>query len=611
MIFISKIGIDDALQNCIESSESRRDGEKPLTITTETTGTTETTTGTDTAVDAGPAPAADGDLLDTALATGTAAAPALLTPLQMAAATQRLARDAVRHPAVVARHTAELAAELTRVALGRSEVAPEPGDRRFSDPAWRSNPLYKRLGQGYLAWNRTVTRTVEELEPDPKARLRSRFVTALFTEAVAPTNTLLGNPAALKEAFRTRGRSLYDGARHAAHDLLHNGAMPSMVDTRPFVVGETIAVTPGAVVFRSEVIEVLQYTPTTGEVRERPLLIVPPQINRHYVLDLAPGRSLVEHAVANGQQVFMVVWRNPRPEHRHWGLDTYLSAVLEAMDATLEITGQDDLNLVGVCAGGITTAALLGHLAAVGDRRVHSATFLVTILDWEVPSTVGTMVSRPVVAAAIQASQARGVLSGRDLGRLFAWLRPNDLVWNYWVNNYLMGKNPPAFDVLAWNADATNLPAALHADFMNMAADNALAHPGRVTALGTPVDLGAVTVDNYVVGAVTDHITPWDACYPTVNLLGGESTFVLSSSGHIQALVNPPGNPKARYYTNDHIAPTAEEWRATATEQVGSWWEHWQGWLAPRSGGWRPAPERLGSDAHPAGDPAPGRYVLD
>jgi polyhydroxyalkanoate synthase subunit PhaC len=554
----------------------------------------------------------EGDLLDNAIVAGAAsAAPPVLGPGQVVAAADRLARSAARRPNVVARQAVGLGAEYARILAGRSDVAPARGDRRFTDPAWSSNPVYKRLGQGYLAWNRTVEATIDALDLDERSAMRSHFVSDLVTEAVAPTNTLLGNPAALREARRTRGRSLVDGARHAAHDLRHNGAMPSMVDTRPFVVGETIATTPGAVVFRNDVLELIQYRPSTDQVRSRPVLIVPPQINRHYILDLAPGRSLIEHAVANGQQVFTVVWRNPRPEHRDWGLDTYLAAVLEALEATLDITGQDDLNLVGVCAGGITSAALLGHLAATGDTRVHAATFLVTVLDWDVPSMVGTMTSRPVVAAAIQQSQAKGILDGRDLGRLFAWLRPNDLVWNYWVNNYLLGKNPPAFDVLAWNADTTNLPAALHADFMEMAAENSLAQPGVVTALGTPVDLGAVAMDSYVVGAVTDHITPWTACYPTVNLLGGDSTFVLSSSGHIQALVNPPDNPKARYSTNDAIEPTAEAWRAGATEHVGSWWDHWLGWLEPRSGELRPAPAELGSNRHPAGAPAPGTYVLD
>jgi polyhydroxyalkanoate synthase subunit PhaC len=552
----------------------------------------------------------DGEILDTALATGTATAPALLSPLQVAAAAARLAQQAAKRPNVVARRAASLGAEVVKVAAGRSEVAPAPGDRRFTDPWWQTNPAYKRLGQSYLAWNRTVADTIDELDLDPKSVLRSRFISGLLTEAVAPTNTLLGNPAALKRAVQTRGRSLRDGARHAAHDLRHNGGMPSMVDTRPFVVGETIAVTPGAVVFRNEVLEVIQYMPSTTRVHRRPVLIVPPQINRYYILDLAPGRSLIEHAVAAGQQVFTIVWRNPRPEHRDWDLDTYLTAISEAVDAALDITGQDDLNLVGVCAGGITSAAWLGHLAAGGDQRVHSATFLVTIIDWEVPSTVGTMVSRPVVAAAVQQSQRKGILAGQDLARLFAWLRPNDLVWNYWVNNYLMGQNPPAFDVLAWNADATNLPAALHADFMEMAVENSLARPGGVTALGSPVDLGRVTVDNYVVGAVTDHITPWTACYPTVNLLGGDSTFVLSSSGHIQALVNPPSNPKSRYYTNDAIAPTAEQWRAGAREHTGSWWDNWLEWIEPRAGQQKAAPRKLGNRRYPAGDAAPGRYVL-
>ena len=364
-------------------------------------------------------------------------------------------------------------------------------------------------------------------------------------------------------------------------------------------------------VFRNDLMELIQFDPSTETVALRPLLIIPPWINKYYILDLAPGRSLIEHVVGAGHQVFAISWRNAKPEHRHWDLNTYVAAVLEATDAALEITGSTDLNLLGVCAGGITSAAMLGHLAAVGDKRIKSVSFLVTIIDWDVPSTMGTMISAPVVAASIRQSQAKGILAGEDLSKTFAWLRPNDLVWNYWVNNYLMGKNPPAFDVLAWNGDSTNLPAGLHADFMTIASENAMTKPGTVEVLDTPIDLGQIDCPSYVVGAVTDHITPWQACYETVKLLGGKSEFVLSSQGHIQALVNPVGNPKGKYQTNPSVADTPDAWLEAATENTGSWWEHWTKWLKPKAGKLVPAPAALGSDLNPTGVPAPGTYVLD
>ena len=534
-----------------------------------------------------------------------------LSPAQSAAAAGRVTRTAIRQPRALLRHTARLLWEEAKVVAGRSDVEPDARDRRFSDEAFDDSPLHRRTMQWYLAWNRELYELLDDLDLDAKSTERARFLLGLFTETVAPTNTLVGNPAALRKAWETRGRSLRDGLRHMRWDLLNNGGMPSMVDTRPYVLGDTIAATPGSVVFRNEVLELIQYSPQTEQVRERPLLFVPPQINRYYILDLAPDRSLVEHAVRAGQQVFMVSWRNPDAEMRDWDLDTYLTALLEATDAVRSITGSPDLNLVGVCAGGITTSTLLGHLASVGDERINSATFMVTVLDWSTISTVGTFLSTPTVAASIQRSQQEGVLSGRDLARLFAWLRPNDLVWNYWVNKYLLGENPPQFDVLAWNVDSTDLPAGLHADFMHMAKDNQLAHDGAVEALGTPVSLDAVEVDNFVVGAVNDHITPWQGCYETTRLLGGDSTFVLSNAGHIVAMVNPPGSRKSSYLRNDEtageLAPDA--WRETATQVQGTWWDAWVEWLAERSGAEVDAPTVLGDADHPAILPAPGTYV--
>jgi polyhydroxyalkanoate synthase len=522
-----------------------------------------------------------------------------------------LAKSSVRQPAALLNRMLRIGAEQVRITAGMSDVAPERKDRRFSDEAFENNPLFRRLAQTYLLWNREVHGMVDDLDLDEMTRLRAEFFLNLVTEAAAPTNVLPGNPAAMRKAVETRGKSLVQGLRNVADDFAHNGGMPLMVDSEPFVPGENTAATPGAVVFRNPILELIQYEPTTPKVHEQPLLITPPQINKFYVLDMGPGRSLVEHAVGQGHQTFMISWRNPGPEQRHWDLDAYSNAILEATDAVMEITGADKLNMLGVCAGGMTNAAVLGHLAAIADERIGSASFLVSVLDWAIPSTMASLLTPPAVEAMRQQSDSAGLLDGAELGKIFALMRPNDLVWNYWVNNYLMGDKPAAFDVLAWNCDATNLPAALHNDFLDIAAGNQLTEPGTVEVLGTPIDLGQVSCPSFVVGAVTDHITPWQGCYQTVNLLGGESEFVLSSQGHIQALVNPSGNPKGSYHLNPATPESADEWMADATSHKGSWWDYWATWLEPHGGDLVDPPSELGSETNPVLVAAPGTYVTE
>ena len=394
------------------------------------------------------------------------------------------------------------------MAIGRSAVAPPQGDKRFTDGAWTKNPLYHRLMQSYLIQREALLALVDDVELDHKSRERARFALSLFTEAAAPTNTLLGNPAALAKAAQTRGRSLVDGLRHLVHDLRHNGGMPAQVDTRPFNVGGNLAVTPGQVVYRSEVFELIQYSPSTDQVYRRPLVTIPPQINKFYITDLARGRSLIEYTVASGIPYFAMSWRNPTAAQRDWDLDTYVSACKEAVQVACDISATADANCLGICAGGITMACLLGHLAAAHEPLVHSATFMVAGLDMAQESMIGMLASDAAIKAARNRSQKAGVLDGNDLAKVFAWLRPNDLVWNYWVNNYLLGQNPPAFDILYWNADTTRLPAGLHADFLDLFSSNGLVEPDALEVLGTPVDLGAVTCDTYVVAGATDHIIP-------------------------------------------------------------------------------------------------------
>jgi polyhydroxyalkanoate synthase len=471
--------------------------------------------------------------------------------------------------------------------------------------------VWRRVEQAYLAWHNAVLGSVDSLGLDQKSAARARFVLGQAVEAAAPTNSILGNPAVLRKAWRTRGRSLLDGMRHRIYDVQHNGGMPSQVDTRPFRVGETVAVTKGAVVHRTPMFELIQYAPDGEEVYELPTVIVPPQINRYYFLDLAPGRSLVEYSVSRSIQTFLISWRNPGPEQRDWGIDEYAAATVEAMRAAARICRTEQVNAIGVCAGGMTLSGVLGHLAATGDDLLRSATLAVTILDTQVPSMMNTFASRRTVEAAIARSRRKGVLDGKTLATVFAWMRPNDLVWNYVVNNYLLGENPPAFDVLAWNADVTNLPTTLHAQFMHLWMDNSLLSPGKLEVLGTKVDLSAVKTDLYAVAALTDHIVPWQSSYAATHAFGGAVRFVLSNSGHIQALVNPPDNPKAAMLTNDDTPDEPEAWLAGATRTSGSWWEDWADWTITRSGPSRPAPTELGNRDHPVVVIAPGRYVRE
>ena len=533
-----------------------------------------------------------------------------LTRRQVGAALGRLLGRVAFEPGVVVTGGIDAARQLVGVARGRDDLAPDPSDKRFVDPAWVSNPFYRRLLQAYLVQRDALFRLVDEVGLDPKSRERARLALSLVTEAAAPTNTLLGNPSALAKAWQTRGQSLVAGLRHLRHDLRHNGGMPSMVDTRPFKVGENLALTPGEVIHRGELFELIQYAPAGSRTFRRPLVVIPPQINKYYISDLAPGRSFVEHTVAAGIPYFAISWRNPTPAQRDWDLASYVSACQEAIEVACDVGASSDANVAGMCAGGITLACLLGHLAATDESLVNSATFMVAGLDLSSESTVGLRTAAASIEAARARSQRKGVLDGRDLGRMFAWLRPNDLVWNYWVNNYLLGQNPPAFDILYWNADTTNLTAGLHSDFLDLLGTNGLAVPGSIDVLGTPIDLGKVKCDTYVVAGATDHIIPWTAAYQTTQLVSGGSEFVLGSSGHIQAIVNPPGNRKSRFLTRPGPPPADPlEWRAGATTNEGTWWDHWLRWLGERSGDQRRAPARLGNRHHAPIEAAPGRYV--
>jgi polyhydroxyalkanoate synthase len=440
-------------------------------------------------------------------------------------------------------------------------------------------------------------------------RSRARFVVSILGDALSPTNTLL-NPLALKELFNTGGSSIVKGLGHLLDDLLHNDGLPSQVNKQAFEVGRSLAATPGAVVFRNELLELIQYKPMSEKQYLRPLLIVPPQINKYYIFDLSPDKSFVQYALKNGLQVFVVSWRNPTKAHREWGLSSYVQAAEEAIDVCRAITASKDVNLLGACAGGLTIAALQGHLQAKRQlRKVASATYLVSLLDSQLDSPAMLFADEKTLEAAKRRSYQQGVLDGRDMARVFAWMRPNDLIWNYWINNYLLGKQPPAFDILYWNNDTTRLPAALHGDLIDFFKYNPLIRAGGLEICGTAVDLRKVTVDSFNVAGINDHITPWDAVYRSSLLIGGNKRFILSNSGHIQSILNPPGNPKANYLESGKLSGDPRAWYHDAQRHDGSWWPQWLSWIQEHAGEQRETLVALGNPHYPALEAAPGTYV--
>ncbi|MCK3839170.1 MULTISPECIES: class II poly(R)-hydroxyalkanoic acid synthase [Pseudomonas] len=520
-----------------------------------------------------------------------------------------VAAHGLRNPVHTARHALALGGQLGRVLLGETVHEPNPRDNRFSDPTWKLNPLYRRSLQAYLSWQKQTRQWIDDSTLSDDDRARAQFAFALLNDAVSPSNTLL-NPLAIKELLNSGGNSVVRGVSNLFEDLLHNNGLPRQVSKHAFEVGKTVATTPGSVVFRNELLELIQYKPMSEKQYAKPLLVVPPQINKYYIFDLSPANSFVQYALKNGLQTFMISWRNPDVRHREWGLSTYVAALEEALNVCRAITGAREVNLMGACAGGLTIAALQGHLQAKRQlRRISSASYLVSLLDSQIDSPATLFADEQTLEAAKRRSYQEGVLDGRDMAKVFAWMRPNDLIWNYWINNYLLGKEPPAFDILYWNNDNTRLPAALHGDLLDFFKHNPLSHPGGLEVCGTPIDLRKVTVDSFSVAGINDHITPWDAVYRSTQLLGGERRFVLSNSGHIQSILNPPGNPKANYVENLKLSSDPRAWYYDARHVEGSWWPQWLEWVQQRSGVQRETLTALGNQNYPPMEAAPGTYV--
>ena len=515
-----------------------------------------------------------------------------------------------RQPLILGKHVSSHARKLVDVLAGKTDIKPDKRDPRFRDEAWNSNAGYQLLMQSYLVLNESLQEWVDDLDLGEVQRLRAEFLLRIIGDSIAPTNTLLGNPLALRKARDTRGKSLLQGLRNLLADVRDNHGLPSQVKGDSFTVGENIAVSPGAVVFKNEVLELIQYQPATEQVYRRPLLLVSAMINKFYAMDLTPERSFIKFCVDSGQQVFAVSWANPQMENADWGIEKYALAVMEALTVIEAITRSKDVNLFSLCSGAMMTSAMAACLKARGNESIHSMTIGVCMLEMQQHDMeMSAFANAEIFERVKQRSQKAGILRGHELALSMLWLRPQDLIWSNVVNNYLLGNDPPEFDLLYWNNDWTNLPAQLHADVIDMFSTACLSRPGEMSIDGTPLDLQALDCDKFFVGGLSDHITPWKACYRSAQEFGGDKQFLLSNSGHMQTMLNSPAKRRASFYINDAMPEDSDSWIEQAKLQQGSWWLHWRDWVQPRAGASKKAPQRLGNMAYPPGVAAPGEYV--
>jgi polyhydroxyalkanoate synthase subunit PhaC len=519
------------------------------------------------------------------------------------------------HPDRLAKAVSDLAIrqsrtgiEATMRVLGRRGSEPlAPGDNRFADRAWQENPFLRAIAETYLTTAAWAVELVEAASVPDSVRRQARFSLRLALDAAAPTNLPWANPTVFKEAYDTGGRSLIAGAGNFLDDVAHNQGRPRQVDNSGFEVGRNMAATPGRVVFRNRLIELLAYEPQTELVHAQPILCSPPWINKYYIMDLAPGRSFVEYAVQHGFTVFMISYRNPDASMAETTWDDYMRlGLLAAIEQVRLLSGSEVVNLVGLCLGGTMSTVGLAYLAAHGQSdRVGWMTVTNTLVDFSIPGDLGVFADAAGIAKLERAMRKRGFLDGASLAQTFDWLRGNDLVWSYVVSNWYMGRQPPAFDLLAWNGDSTNMPSAMHSQYLRACyLRNLLVDADAFTIAGTSIDLGRIRQPLYVLGAEADHIAPWRGTYLTTQRVGGEARYTLTSSGHIAGIVNPPGNPKAGYWTAPaRRGVNADDWLAGAERVKGSWWDHWVAWAAERSGTMVTPPQL------PEGEPAPGGYV--
>jgi polyhydroxyalkanoate synthase len=543
---------------------------------------------------------------------GLAAGGASLEPGKLAAA---LAANAPRVAELQAEYQRDLA-RLWAATLARQSgqaaapvIAPDRDDRRFAGAEWRDSVYHDYLKQHYLLGARLIAGLVDAADLDTAAQRRLRFYARQFIDMMCPANFAATNPEVIKAALGSDGQALAQGLRNLIGDA-EKGRI-SQTDEAAFEVGRNLAVTPGAVVYENEVMQLIQYAPATPTVRARPFVMIPPCINKFYILDLVPENSFVRYAVERGNTAFVVSWRNITPAAGHLSWDDYIrDGVLAAFEVAAEITGAERLNVLGYCVGGTMLGAALALLAARGDERIAAATFFTALLDFADAGELAVFVDAAGVEAVERQLGQGGVKEGRDLATVFNMMRANDLVWSYVVNSYLKGKRPDAFDLLYWNSDSANLAGPWYAWYLrNTYLENSLRVPGKVSTCGVPIDLSRVRVPTYVLATREDHIVPWRGAYQTTQLLSGDARFVLGASGHIAGVINPASKNRRSFWTNAQVPASPDDWLAGANEQRGSWWRDWDEWLARFGGAEVAAPPRLGSAKHPPLEDAPGRYV--
>jgi polyhydroxyalkanoate synthase len=526
----------------------------------------------------------------------------------MDAAKNMLERLSTR-PAVLTQVWQQFATETASIIMGFSRLDPST-DKRFSDPAWLESPYYKRVAQYYMAWGNALEDWLDKSELEPMNDKRARFLLHIIRDLSAPVNSLFGNPQAMQNMVESRGGSLIKGARNFVDDLRHNYGYPAVADRNAFVIGKDVAASKGSVVFRNEVLELIQYSPITPKVHERPFLYVFSQVNRFYLGDLTLDRSLFQELMTAGITVYAVSWRNPTVENRAWNLQTYAEAVIESIDVIRAISGNDKINLMGLCAGGITTGAAVGLLQAQGRDVINSHSLFVNILDNRPEdSDFGLFVSERSIEAQKARINALGIFDEKEVFEMFAWLTPEESVMSFFRDNYLLGMKPPKHPLLFWSMDYTRVPAGLQCDYLDLAWYNKLAKQ-ELRIAGKRLDLSQINYDTYIMAGSTDHITPWRGCYRTAQLLGGNVEFVLTNQNHTQTISNKP-NKHMKYWIAPNLPEDSEEWVQQAELYTGSWREHWIAWLKHRSGDEVDAVETLGSAEYMPIDRAPGRYVLE
>ena len=490
-----------------------------------------------------------------------------------------------------------------------SNAALAKGDKRFKDDAWSEQPYYELLKQSYLLGSRQLHEFVDRAQVDDRTKLQLRFYARQFIDAMSPANFPATNPEVIRKAIETRSASLTDGMKNLIEDI-QKGRI-TRVDESAFEVGRNLAITPGSVVFENELIQLIQYAPQTGEVEKTPLLIVPPCINKYYLLDLGAGNSLVEYAVAQGHQVFLISWRSAVPETGHLTWDDYLEmGPLRAVDVVLDITGAERTHALGFCVGGTILSCAAAVLAARQQDKLATVTLLTTMLDFSDTGEIGLLIDKTSVALREAAIGKGGILPGKELAFTFGTLRANDLIWRYVVDNYLKGATPDAFNLLFWDSDSVSLPGPMYCWYTrNTYLENNIKDPGKTTQCGVPVDLSKITAPVYLLASREDHIVPWKAAYLTKDLIGGDARFVLAASGHVAGVINPPARNKRSHWLNDELVSDPQRWLEAAQEKPGSWWPDWHAWMKHHSSGTIPAPTELGNAQYHPIEPAPGRYV--